>query len=189
MFLKRISFCLALMVLSAFAAQAQVDNCTRILHGQLDIRQNERKMKPMYDLKEKVYHLNKRFEMDTIVLSLKVVQDTTMHVCMVYYDAHQYTTVGYAEMKTKCGYPFMITPEVNGEREYMCFIYSIDELDVDAIVAMMNEKRGNLFDKLQEALSIKRMVPNEDIRFVTNEIEFSARTDKTVVPIIIEIVH
>ena len=189
MFLKRVAFCLALIVLSAFVAQAQVYNCTRILHGRLEIRQNGRRTIPMYDVEEGVYHLSKRFEMDTIILSLKSVHNTTMHVCMVYYDVNKYTTVGYKEMNTKCGYPFMITPEANGEREYMCFFYSIDELNVDAIVDMMNEKRGKLFDKLHGALSTMRMIPQKDIRFVMNEIEFSARTDKTVVPVIIEIVH
>lgn len=73
-------------------------------------------------------------------------------------------------------------------KDYWCLLYSKEELDIDDIVSRIESSGGSFYEKVKTALGDK-MVPKDDIRFVMNRIEFSARSEKTVVPVIIEALH
>ena len=72
--------------------------------------------------------------------------------------------------------------------DYMCVLYSKEPLDINGIVEKIKSANGGFYDKLKYAIADK-MVPAKDLRYVLNNIGFSAKTDKTVVPIIVEISH
>ncbi|MCR4847732.1 MAG: DUF4384 domain-containing protein [Bacteroidales bacterium] len=72
--------------------------------------------------------------------------------------------------------------------DYWCILYSKEALDFDSILDKVKTTEGSFCVKVQAALCDK-MVPNDDVRFVINNIEFSAKSEKTVVPVIIEAVH
>lgn len=72
--------------------------------------------------------------------------------------------------------------------EYWCVLYTKEALDFDFILNKVMTHKGSFYEKIRFALG-DRMVPKKDIRFVMNKIEFSARSEKAVVPVIIEAVH
>ena len=72
--------------------------------------------------------------------------------------------------------------------DYWCMLYSKEVLDFDEILDKVKTHKGSFYEKVRFALS-DRMVPTVDIRFVANRIEFSARSEKTVVPVFIEALH
>lgn len=73
-------------------------------------------------------------------------------------------------------------------KDYMCVLYSKEALDVDAIVSKIKSANGSFCEKVKSAVSGK-MAATDDVRYVLNNIGFSAKTKKTVVPIIVEIKH
>lgn len=193
--MKRLAICLALVLFSATIVQAQVKNCVNTIHGQFEIQQNGQKLKPALNTNKKmmVYCLGDRlnFDTDAIELQLTCNHDKTLRVYLIYYDVNEkaaYKRGMETGMETGKQYSIPITHENHYTKEYICLFYSTEALDVKRIMNVMNETEGTLIQKIDLALGDK-MVPTKDIRFVMNEIEFSARTDKTVVPIIIEIVH
>ena len=72
--------------------------------------------------------------------------------------------------------------------DYMCVLYAKDALDFSTIVVNIKSANGSFYDKVKYAIADK-MVPTKDIRYVLNNIGFSAKTEKTVVPVIVEISH
>lgn len=189
--MKRIAFCLALMWFSRLMVQAQVQvmGSARTINGQLEIWQNGQKLKPALSTKIMVYCLGDRLSFDSTAIELQLTSnhDKMLRVYLIYYDVDE-KAAGKRSMETGKPYSIPITHEEPDTKEYICLLYSTETIDVKRIVDAMNETKGTLFQKMELALNGK-MVPKEDLRFVMNEIEFSARTDKTVVPIIIEIVH
>lgn len=71
---------------------------------------------------------------------------------------------------------------------YWLLLYSKEELNINDIKAKLEKANGNFYDKVKHTLGDK-MVPNEDLRFVENRIEFSARSEKSVVAVFIEAKH
>lgn len=187
--MKRLAFCMALVLFSMFTVQAQVKNCSKTIHGQLEIQQNGRKLMPTLNTKMMTYCLGDRlsFDTDAIELQLTSNHDKTLHVYLIYYDVDE-KAANKRNMETEKQYFIPIIHENPDTKEYICLLYSTEALDVKRIVNAMNEAKGTMLQKMDLALGDK-MVPKKDIRFVMNEIEFSARTEKTVVPVIIEIVH
>lgn len=72
--------------------------------------------------------------------------------------------------------------------EYWCVLYSKVPLDFDTILDKVKSTEGTFYKKLRSTLGDK-MVQIGDIHFVMNRIEFSARSEQEIVPIIIEAVH
>ena len=74
-------------------------------------------------------------------------------------------------------------------KDYICVLYSRDELPINDIVKNMKAKSGSFFDKVAKVLSDKT-VPAKTIKYDTSTINFSVKnTNKIVVPIIVEIDH
>lgn len=72
--------------------------------------------------------------------------------------------------------------------DFMCVLYSRDALDINAIVDKIEVTEGSFYDKLKAAIS-EEMAPSEDITYDKNAIKFSAKTEKTLVPLIVELSH
>lgn len=72
--------------------------------------------------------------------------------------------------------------------DYMCVLYSKNALDINGIIDRIRSANGTFYNKVKSAVGSK-IAPPKDIRYVLNNIGFSAKTDKTVVPIIVEISH
>lgn len=191
--MKRLAFCLALVLLSMPTIYSQVNNSTKTIHGHFEIQQNGRKLKPALNTKMMVYCLGDRLSFDStaIELQFKSNHDRTLRVYLIYYDIDgkaSYKRSLETGLEAERQYSIPIIQETPDSKEYICLLYSTESFDVKRIVDEMNNTKGTLLQKMELALNGK-IVPTEDIRFVMNEIEFSARTDKTVVPVIIEIIH
>lgn len=72
--------------------------------------------------------------------------------------------------------------------DYMCVLYSMESIDIDAVIAKMKSINGSFYNKLKGALQDK-LVPNDDIQYQKNSIDFSAQSKQMIVPIIVEIPH
>ena len=72
--------------------------------------------------------------------------------------------------------------------DYFCVLYSQKELDVNYLVKEIRRANGSFYDKLKTVLG-ELLVPKEDIRYIMNDIGFSAKTDNPVVPLVVEISH
>ena len=74
-------------------------------------------------------------------------------------------------------------------KDYVCVLYSHEELPVNEIIKKIKGKSGTFFDKVYKVLSDK-IVPAKTIQFDASNISFSVKnTNKTIVPIIVEIDH
>lgn len=73
-------------------------------------------------------------------------------------------------------------------KDYMCVLYSKDVLDINDIVNKIKSEDGSFSEKVRNVISDK-MATTNDIRYVLNNIGFSAKTEKSVVPVIVEIKH
>jgi len=73
-------------------------------------------------------------------------------------------------------------------RDYVCVLYSAEELDINGIVSKIRNASGSFYDKVSSALSGK-LVQNSEINFSQNSISFSAQSNRTVVALIAEVVH
>lgn len=72
--------------------------------------------------------------------------------------------------------------------DYFCVLYSQEELDVNYLVEEIRLANGSFYDKLKTVLG-ELLAPKEDIRYIMNDIGFSAKTDNPVVPLVVEISH
>lgn len=72
--------------------------------------------------------------------------------------------------------------------DYFCVLYSQEELNINNIVDEISRANGTFYDKLKTVLGNK-LVTKEDIRYIQNDIGFSAKTDFPVVPLVVEISH
>jgi len=74
-------------------------------------------------------------------------------------------------------------------KDYACVLYSRDELPINDIVHRIKAESGSFLEKINKVLADK-IVPARDIKYDYSAIRFSVKnTDKTVVPIIVEIDH
>ena len=74
-------------------------------------------------------------------------------------------------------------------KDYVCILYSRDELPIDNIIVKVKAASGSFFEKVNKALADK-MAPIQTINYHNSTIKFSVKnTDKTLVPIIVEIDH
>ncbi len=72
--------------------------------------------------------------------------------------------------------------------DYLCFLFSKYPIDIRRILVKMEEAKGSFYDKVVtglEGLSCEK----DDVRYVMNTIGFSARTDRTITPVFVEIKH
>lgn len=81
-----------------------------------------------------------------------------------------------------------ITMDATKGTDFWCLLYSVEALDIEDIMRKMKSAKGTFHDRVKAAVGDK-MVPQDDIRYVMNRIEFSARSEKTVVPVFIEAEH
>ena len=72
--------------------------------------------------------------------------------------------------------------------DYMCVLYSKNALDIDSIVNIIKSTEGSFYNKVKNAIK-GDLIPTNDIRYIINKIGFSAKSDNTIVPIIVEITH
>lgn len=72
--------------------------------------------------------------------------------------------------------------------DYMCVLYSKNALDINGIIGRIRSAGGTFHNKVKQAVA-GLIAPESDIRCTLNNIGFSARTEKTVVPVIVEITH
>jgi len=74
-------------------------------------------------------------------------------------------------------------------KDYVCVLYSRDELPIDDIVRRIKTESGSFFDKVYKALADK-IVPVRTIKYDASAIKFNAKnTNKIVIPVIVEINH
>ena len=72
--------------------------------------------------------------------------------------------------------------------DYVCFLYSRYALEFDNLMNEIKNTKGTFPEKVKYVLR-NNMVQLNDIRPVVNKIGFSARSEKDVVPVIVEINH
>ena len=71
--------------------------------------------------------------------------------------------------------------------DYMCVLYSKDALDINTIINQMRGIKGSFYDKLNVLNDL--LITGTDVTYGQKEIRFLALSQKTVVPIVIEIPH
>lgn len=72
--------------------------------------------------------------------------------------------------------------------DYLCVLYSEVELPINDIVKRIKEAPGTFVQKLRQALPTQ-LVPAEDVSYSADKVTFSAKTDATVVPLLVEVSH
>lgn len=72
--------------------------------------------------------------------------------------------------------------------DYFCVLYSQEELNINNLVDEISRANGTFYDKLKMVLGDK-LAPKDDIRYIQNDIGFSAKTNSPVVPLVVEISH
>lgn len=72
--------------------------------------------------------------------------------------------------------------------DYICVLYSKDALDINNIIYTIKNTNGTFYYKVRTALG-KMVVSPSEVIYSNENIQFSASTEKTVVPIIVEITH
>ena len=74
-------------------------------------------------------------------------------------------------------------------KDYVCVLYSRDELPIDNIIVKIEAVSGSFFEKVNKALADK-MAPIQTINYNNSTIKFNVKnTDKTLVRVIVEIDH
>lgn len=74
-------------------------------------------------------------------------------------------------------------------KDYMCVLYSKNSLDINDIINKIRLYNGNFIEKVESAVGKEKIASTNRIKYELNNIGFSAKTEKTVVPIIVEIGH
>lgn len=72
--------------------------------------------------------------------------------------------------------------------DFMCVLYAAKPLDINAITEKIRTSKGTFYEKVKLALGNMK-ASEQDVRFIRNRIGFTARTTRTVVPLITEITH
>ena len=72
--------------------------------------------------------------------------------------------------------------------DYFCVLYSQEQLDINNIVLQIEQASGTFYQKLNAVLG-KKMASLEDVRYIQNYMGFSAKTNKPIVPLVVEISH
>lgn len=72
--------------------------------------------------------------------------------------------------------------------DYFCVLYSQEELDINGLARQIQKAEGSFYQKLKTVLG-ESIVSQEDIRYIRNYIGFSAKTDRPIVPLVVEITH
>lgn len=72
--------------------------------------------------------------------------------------------------------------------DYMCVLYSKDALDINDIIDKIKTTEGSFYDKVKHSIPDK-VAMTKEITYKPNNIGFSAKTEKTLVPIFIELNH
>ena len=72
--------------------------------------------------------------------------------------------------------------------DYFCVLYSQQEIDVNNIVEQIRLAEGTFYKKMKKVLG-SSLATKEDVRYIQNDIGFSAKTDNPIVPLIVEISH
>lgn len=73
-------------------------------------------------------------------------------------------------------------------KDYMCVLYSKDALNINDIISKIKSANGSFSEKVKVSISGLTAAAS-DISYAENRISFKAKTEKTVVPIIVEIKH
>ena len=76
----------------------------------------------------------------------------------------------------------------NAGTDYLCMLYSLEELDIEAIIKKIKNGKGDFIERLKLALGKKLSLPDE-VDFSSDTMSFNAATNATVVPIISVINH
>ena len=82
---------------------------------------------------------------------------------------------------------YFIELDDNIGSDYMCVLYSKNELPINDIVKKIKSTSGNFQDKVKA--SVSGIVPNSDINYKKDDISFKSRSENTVVSFIVEIPH
>ena len=72
--------------------------------------------------------------------------------------------------------------------DYFCVLYSQEELNINSIVTQLKQANGTFYQKLTTVLG-KKAVPQQDVRYIQNSMGFSAKSNQTIVPLVVEIPH
>ena len=73
-------------------------------------------------------------------------------------------------------------------KDYLCVLYSAESLPIDDIVGCLKSLEGTFYDKLKRVLG-EALTPNTEMKMEQNRIAFNAKTNATVVPLIVEVTH
>ncbi|MBR1464818.1 MAG: C1 family peptidase [Bacteroidaceae bacterium] len=80
------------------------------------------------------------------------------------------------------------TDNISGT-DYVCILYCQEQMDVDEISDIVKKANGSTFyDKIMNVFGNKA-APMSDLRLIHNKMGFSARTNNTVIPLIVELPH
>lgn len=72
--------------------------------------------------------------------------------------------------------------------DYFCVLYSQKEIDINDIVEKISLAEGTFYQKIKKVLG-SSLAQKEEVRYIQNDIGFSAKTDKPIVPLVVEISH
>lgn len=72
--------------------------------------------------------------------------------------------------------------------DYFCVFYSQKELDINKIINDITRTKGTFYEKIRTVIG-NDLVPVSDIQYDKDHLGFSAKSDKTLVPLIVEIPH
>ena len=72
--------------------------------------------------------------------------------------------------------------------DFFCVLYSQEELDINNIVSRMKAETGSFYERLKRVMG-DRLASGDDVKYVRNTAGFSAKSDNSVVPLVLEIGH
>lgn len=72
--------------------------------------------------------------------------------------------------------------------DYFCVLYSEEELDINNIVKQIKRAGGSFYQQLKTVLGDK-IVPQSEVKYNQKNMGFSATSNRTIVPLVVEIPH
>ena len=72
--------------------------------------------------------------------------------------------------------------------DYFCVLYSEEELDINNIVKQIKRAGGSFYQQLKTVLDDK-IVPQSEVKYNQKNMGFSATSNRTIVPLVVEIPH
>ena len=72
--------------------------------------------------------------------------------------------------------------------DYFCVLYSEEELDINNIVKQIKRSGGSFYQQLKTVLGDK-IVPQSEVKYNQKNMGFSATSNRTIVPLVVEIPH